>query len=88
MSSSISLTPNELIDNLLASFSPLPDFRKGLNRKYRVEDALLSAFSLFFLQSSSFLQYQRQMMTKKGRSNAKTLFGIQQIPVTIKFGPC
>ena len=80
MSSSITPSPNELIHNLMASFSPLLDLRKGMNRKYRVEDALLSGFSLFFLQSSSFLQYQRQMMTKKGRSNAKTLFGIEQIP--------
>jgi hypothetical protein len=80
MPSCPSPSPNELIESLLASFLPLPDPRQGLNRKYRVEDALLSALSLFFLQSSSFLQYQRQMMTKKGRSNAKTLFGIQKIP--------
>ncbi len=32
------------------------------------------------MQSSSFLHYQRQMATKKGRSNAKSLFGIEKIP--------
>lgn len=72
--------PQALISSMRESFSELPDFRKGKNKQYRVEDALISAFSLFFMQSSSFLQYQRQMATKKGRSNANSLFGITQIP--------
>lgn len=65
---------------MLESFCELPDIRKGRNKQYRVDDALMSAFSLFFMQSGSFLQYQRQMATKKGRSNAKSLFGIEKIP--------
>lgn len=32
------------------------------------------------MQSSSFLQYQRQMATTKSRSNAKSLFGIEKLP--------
>ena len=32
------------------------------------------------MQSNSFLQYQRRMKMKKGRSNAKGLFGIEKIP--------
>ena len=73
------ISPGELIEKMMSSISELPDNRKGKNKKYRVEDALRSAFSLFFMQSSSFLQYQRQMETKKGRSNAKSLFGIEKI---------
>ena len=80
MRSSLSIGPDTLINSMLASFSELPDVRKGRNKQYRVEDALLSALSLFFMPSSSFLQYQRQMATKKGRSNAKSLFGIEKIP--------
>ena len=74
------ISPGELIEEMMSSISELPNNRKGKNKKYRVEDALRSAFSLFFMQSSYFLQYQRQMETKKGRSNAKSLFGIEKIP--------
>ncbi|WP_396133383.1 ISNCY family transposase [Acaryochloris sp. 'Moss Beach'] len=80
MTVSATIGPQALISAMLAGFSDLRDLRKGRNKQYRVEDALMSAFSLFFMQSSSFLQYQRQMATKKGRSNAKSLFGIEQIP--------
>ena len=45
-----------------------------------MEDAALSAFSVFFTQSPSFLSYQRTMEQTKGRSNAQSLFGVHQIP--------
>lgn len=80
MSASAPIGPQTLISSMLENFAALPDLRKNKNKQYRVEDALMSTFSLFFMQSSSFLQYQRQMATKKGRSNAKSLFGIDQIP--------
>lgn len=48
--------------------------------KYTVKDALLSAFSAFFMQCESFLDYQRQMQTRRGRDNAQTLFEVGQIP--------
>jgi len=34
----------------------------------------------FFPQSPSFLSAQKQIETRQGRSNAKTLFGIDQLP--------
>jgi hypothetical protein len=43
-------------------------------------DAALSAFSVFFMQSPSFLDYQRTMAETQGKSNAQTLFGIHQMP--------
>lgn len=45
-----------------------------------MEEALLSAFSVFFLQSRSFLEHQRLMKSQKGRDNAASLFGIETIP--------
>ena len=43
-------------------------------------DAILAAFSVFFMQSSSFLAHQRLLQHKKGRNNATSLFEIERIP--------
>jgi hypothetical protein len=40
----------------------------------------LSAFSLFFMQSPSFLAHQRRLEEGQGRSNCQTLFGLDKIP--------
>ena len=45
-----------------------------------MEDAALSAFSVFFTQTPSFLAYQRMVAGSKGKSNAQSLFGVHQIP--------
>lgn len=58
----------------------LPDKRTGKNSRYSMEDAALSAFSVFFTQTASFLAYQRAMHKSKGKSNAQSLFGVHQIP--------
>jgi hypothetical protein len=58
----------------------LPDKRTGKNTRYGIEDAALSAFSVFFTQTPSFLAYQRTMEKTKGRSNAQSLFGVHKIP--------
>lgn len=58
----------------------LPDKRTGKNIRYGIEDAALSAFSVFFTQTPSFLAYQRTMEKTKGRSNAQSLFGVHKIP--------
>lgn len=60
--------------------SSLPDKRTGKNTRYEMEDAALSAFSVFFTQTPSFLAYQRMMEGSKGQSNAQSLFGVHQIP--------
>ena len=57
-----------------------PDRRTGTNTSYSMEDFGLSAFSVFFTQSASFLAYQRGMEKAKVQSNAQSLFGIQKIP--------
>jgi len=60
--------------------SSLPDKRTGKNSRYGMEDAPLSAFSVFFTQTASFLTYQRLMEGNKGQSNAQSLFEVHQIP--------
>ena len=57
-----------------------PDNRKGRhNVLYKIEDIALSAFSMFYMQSPSFLQYQRNMERKEGKSNAQSLFRLDKI---------
>ena len=59
----------------------LPDHRKpSPNTRYTMQDAALGAFGIFFTQAPSFLEYQRRLQASKGRHNAQTLFGVQQIP--------
>jgi hypothetical protein len=59
----------------------LPDYRKpSPNTRYTIQDAVLSALGIFFTQSPSFLEYQRRLQHTKGRNNAQTLFGVEQIP--------
>lgn len=60
---------------------PWPDHRKkGPNTQYRIQDAALGAFGLFFTQSPSFLHYQRTLQQTKGQNNVHTLLGVEQIP--------
>ncbi len=64
-----------------AAFSGLPDTRgKSNNQRYAMEDAALSAFSIFFTQSPSFLDSQVRMQKQQGKNNAASLFGVHQIP--------
>jgi hypothetical protein len=76
-----------LVDQIRSTFNALPDCRKqGNNQKYAVEDAALSAFSVFFTQSPSFLDYQRRMQKLHNRNNAQSIFGVHQIPSTSQIG--
>ena len=45
-----------------------------------MEDAALSAFSVFFTQRPSLLDYQVRMQRQRGKNNAQHLFGVHQIP--------
>jgi hypothetical protein len=56
------------------------DRRTGDNLKYLMEDIGLGAFSVFFTQCPSFLAHQKTMQQAKGRSNAQSLFQLEQIP--------
>jgi hypothetical protein len=74
------LTFDQLLTILKTTFSQLPDKRTGKNIQYTMQDASLSALSVFFMQSPSFLAYQRAMQTRNGCNNAYSLFGVKNIP--------
>ncbi len=57
-----------------------PDKRSGGDVTYSMADIGLSAFSLFFMQSESFLSYQRSLDEGYKTSNCHTLFGMTKIP--------
>jgi hypothetical protein len=40
----------------------------------------LGTFSVFFTQSPSFLAHQTSLKMAKGKSNAETIFGIDELP--------
>ena len=59
----------------------LPDVRLPSNAtKYEMIDAGLSAFSVCFTQSPSFLDWQTRMQQAHGKNNANSIFGVHQIP--------
>ena len=60
--------------------SQFPDVRKGQNSQYELADAGMSAFSVFFTQTPSFLAHQRDMKLRKGKSNAERLLSLEAIP--------
>jgi hypothetical protein len=72
----------DLIAELGTVCAGLPDRRAGTRRDggYAMADIGLSAFSLFFVGSPSFLAHQRTLARGQGRSNCQTLFGMSAIP--------
>lgn len=70
-----------LMGYLHGAVNKIADHRKpSPNTQYSVFDAVLCAFGVFFFQCSSFLEYQKQLNSKKGRDNTQTLFGVVKIP--------
>jgi hypothetical protein len=69
-----------LLSGLKAVCATFPDTRKGRGGNIQISDFGLSAFAMFFMQSASFLAYQRALEKGHGRSNGQTLFGIGRIP--------
>lgn len=69
-----------MVAELHTCFENLPDYRTGENIRDEIRDVALSAFSIFFTQSPSFLAHQRMMQTRKGKNNARNLFGVEHIP--------
>jgi len=74
----------QVLEELLGGFrracASFPDGRQWRPDNIVIEDAALAAFSLFFMQSESFLSHQRRMEHGRNASNCKTLFGIDKIP--------
>ncbi len=68
-----------LLDGVRSACEAFPDKRRG-EVKYSMADIGLSAFSLFFMQSESFLAYQRELEAGRKASNCHSLFGMTAIP--------
>ncbi|PSB26118.1 hypothetical protein [Stenomitos frigidus] len=63
-----------LIAYLNRAIAPMEDARQASNgTKYSLKEALLTAFSVFFMQSESFLDYQRHLESHHSNSNAQSL---------------
>jgi hypothetical protein len=68
---------SEIVKGLGTTFETFADPRSGKNTRYTMVDAALSAFSVFFMQSPSFLEHQRTLQeAAQGKNNAQTLFGV------------
>ena len=74
----------EILASLLAGLrsvcAAFPDPRKVRSGNIAMADFGLSAFAMFFMQSASFLSFQRKLERGQGRSNCQTLFRIEKIP--------
>ncbi len=69
-----------LLKPIQSALAALPEHQRGKNIQYTLLDAGMSAFSVFYMQSPSFLSWQQDMERKTDRNNAKSLFGIKGIP--------
>ena len=78
-----------ILDCIGSVFDAQQDTRKAERCEYRLSDAGLAAlragrpavaFSVFFTQSASFLEHQRDLQRRKGKSNAHSVFGMEKIP--------
>jgi hypothetical protein len=69
-----------LLQGLRDACSGFSDSRRSADGSYTMADIGLSAFSLFFMQSESFLSHQKRLLEGQGTSNCQTLFGMEKIP--------
>jgi len=73
-------TFNHLVAFFRSTVERFPDERTGNNVIYSIGDAAMGAFSVFFTQSPSFLDSQRNLEVTQGCSNARSLFGMTRTP--------
>jgi len=69
-----------MLDSVIRCLEGIPEHRSGRNIQYEIVDGGLGAFGAYFVQSPSFLAYQRHMELRQGRNNARSLFGVEKIP--------
>jgi hypothetical protein len=73
-------TLENLLSDLKDVCAGLTDKRRGADCTYTMSDIGMAAFSLFYMQSPSFLAHQEALAAGHGRSNCQTLFGMTAIP--------
>jgi hypothetical protein len=71
----------QLVSILAKQGDKLPDSRNTEhNFRYSLSDALKCAFSVFFFQHKSLLDFQRQLQEKRKRNNIASILGVKKIP--------
>jgi len=70
----------DLLSRLRTVCSGLEDKRRVADCDYSMTDLAMAAFSVFFMQSPSFLAHQKALADGHGRSNCQTLLGMTAIP--------
>ncbi len=68
-----------LLEGVRSACAAFLDERRG-DVTYSMADIGLSAFSLFFMQSESFLAHQRALEEGRKMSNCQSLFGMAAVP--------
>ena len=71
---------NLSIDGLRHQFQQVPDPRSGGHTQFSFDDIGMAAFSVFFVQSPSFLDHQRKFHEARNRDACQSLFGMRRIP--------
>ena len=74
------LLVERLVGSVARCAAGFPDKRRGRNAGYPMRDLGMAAFSVFFMQSPSFLAHQLRLEEGHGHSNCTSLFGITKIP--------
>jgi|UPI0003A7A01C hypothetical protein len=74
------MTFSSIVAKMREVFLSLSDGRTGKNSHIKMCDAGLSAFSVFFMQSPSFLESQRTLQENIVNNNLQSLFGVFKIP--------
>ena len=75
-----STSVTDFIRILKETTKKFPDKRTGKNLQYEMSDFVMSAFSVFFMQSASFLEGQRRLHEMTGNDNLFSLFGVNKLP--------
>ena len=70
------LMVDHLIGKLRKRLHNIADPRNGSNKQYTFVDIAMAAFSVFFIQSPSFLEHQRTY----NKNACRSLFGIRKLP--------
>jgi hypothetical protein len=65
----------DMLASLRQGLEGVPEHRTGRNTQYTIVEAGLGAFSVFFMQSPSFLAHQRDIQRNKGENNAEPVWG-------------
>jgi len=73
---------NKMVNIFTNNIKNIKDTRRQrIDLKYNFNEIILGAFSMLYFQSDSWLGFQNKLETEDGKNNARTMFGIENIPV-------